>query len=52
VAGRGGEDPLSGADRDADVTEVVDGYRTSVEDEVAGANWFGSPIDGAAVLGL
>ena len=52
VAGFGGDDPVGGADGDADVAVVVDGYGASVEDEVAGADWFVSPVDGAAVLGL
>ena len=52
VAGFGRENPVGGADGDADVAVVVDGYGAAVEDEVAGADWFGSPVDGAPVLGL
>ena len=47
-----GDDPLGGVDGDADVAEVVDGDGASVEDEVAGLDWFGSPVDVGAVVGL
>jgi hypothetical protein len=43
---------LAGADGDADVSVVVDGDGASVEDEVSGFDWLGSPVDGAPVAGL
>ena len=43
VSGFGGDDPVGGADGDADVAVVVDGDGASVEDEVAGSYWFGLP---------
>ena len=52
VAGSRRDDPLRGADGDADMAEVVHWDRAAVEDEVAGADRLGAPVDGDAVVSL
>jgi hypothetical protein len=47
-----GDDPLGGVDGDAYVAVVVNGDGAAVEDEVAGLDGFGAPIDVASVLSL
>ena len=52
VAGFGWDDPSDGVDGDADVAVVVDWDGAAVEDDVAGADRFWSPVDRSSVVGL
>ena len=51
LAGGGSDDPLGGADGDADVAVVVHGDGTAVEDEVTGVDGFAVLFDGPSALG-